>query len=162
MNCNFAAISSDAQYIAYICDNNLIAFPLFLQPTCVSSSPGCSSSPLQIAPAADPLGLWVSNGGRFTAYQFRLNPGVIGNGNPNAQSVVALYDSCIGGPPGCTPQTINISANASGGLPNASAYLNGMSSDGKYILFWSAATNLVPSVTTNIGEVSYVALNPLY
>jgi hypothetical protein len=144
-------ISSDAQYIAWIGTISLgSSAPLYLQATCLNSPSGCSTTPSQITSLAGPRGpVWVSTGGRFVAYQ-------------GPDGTVNLYDSCHGGPSGCTPQTIPISVNASGALANSPAFLEGMSSDGKYILFSSGATNLLTTVPTNLSNVSYIALNPLF
>jgi hypothetical protein len=90
----------------------------------------------------------VSAGGRFAFFQM-FNA-------PNGLNEVYVYDSCKGGPVGCTPQTIPISENASGALANADALLSGISSDGKYVLFSSQATNLLTPPS------GYIALNPLF
>lgn len=48
--------------------------------------------------------------------------------------------------------------NADGAVANGGCEFEGMTDDGKYILFYSVATNL----TTGATGASYIAPNPLY
>jgi hypothetical protein len=152
MTCGSSTISSDGEYIAWMCST----FQVYLQATCHNASSGCSTTPSVIARSSQyTQPIFVSAGGRFVAFQ-QFNA-------PNGQDEVYLYDSCTGGPAGCTPQSIPISANANGALANDEAFLWGMSSDGKYVLFLSSATNLttIPAGANGIS-ISYIALNPLF
>lgn len=152
MTCGSSSISSDGEYIAWMCSTSQV----YLQATCHNASSGCSTTPSLIAHSSQyTQPLWVSTGGRFVTFQ-QFNA-------PNGQDEVYLYDSCNGGPTGCTPQSIPISANASGALANNETFLVGMSSDGKYVLFSSQATNFttIPAGAYGI-TISYIALNPLF
>ena len=148
--CQAPTISPDAAYLAWTCYAG--TGPAYLQATCFGLSSGCSTTPFQFASGAitsSPLA--ISNGGRFTAFEQQLN-GLL---------EVYIYDNCNSGLAGCKQQTIPISLNYSGAVANADSTLVGMSNDGKYILFSSAATNLVTLPAGLSNNVSYIALNPI-
>jgi hypothetical protein len=149
-----ASISGDAQYVAYNSGS------LLLQATCLNASPSCSSTPVTVA-STSALGAIVSAAGRFVAYGAYVTI----NGTQLANPMVLVFDSCIGAPSGCVQQSLPICLSASGAVPNATCNLVGMSSDGQFILFSSAATNLGPVVAQGSDPplgVSYIVKNPFF
>jgi hypothetical protein len=79
----------------------------------------------------------VSLDGRFVA--FAGTP----NGQQNAPTQIFLRDTCEGAASDCKPQTTVLSATESGTEGNADSHTPSISSDGRYVAFSSAATNLV-------------------
>jgi Tol biopolymer transport system component len=75
----------------------------------------------------------VSLDGRFVAY----------TGQQGTHSQVFLRDTCEGAPSGCTPQTTTLSAAHDQAEGNGDSHSPSISSDGRYVAFSSAATNLV-------------------
>jgi hypothetical protein len=151
MACQSPTISPDAAYLAWTCGNGNVG-PAYLQGTCFGLSSGCSTTPFKFASGASPSSpLAISDGGRFTAFEQPLS-GLV---------EIYVYDNCNSAPPGCKQQAIPISLNSTGAVANAYSNLVGMSNDGKYILFSSAATNLVTLPGGLSGNVSYIAVNPL-
>ncbi len=75
----------------------------------------------------------VSLDGRYVAY----------TAVQNDQAQIFLRDTCEGAPAGCQPLTTLLSAAADGTAANAESHAPSMSSDGRYVAFSSAASNLV-------------------
>jgi hypothetical protein len=75
----------------------------------------------------------VSLDGRYVAY----------TAAQNEHAQVFLRDTCEGAPAGCQPRTTLLSAAADGTAANDESHMPSMSSDGRYVAFSSAATNLV-------------------
>jgi hypothetical protein len=161
--CAQPQISSDANYVIYQCYGPTLQDDLYLQATCINALPSCSTTPT--TPASALTGQisipssFVSMAGRFVA--FAASGAMI-----NGQSLFALifvYDSCNGAAPGCAQRTVPVSLNASGAVANNDCYLTGLSMDGQYLLFNSAATNLGGTLSDqNSGNISYIVRNPLF
>jgi len=79
----------------------------------------------------------VSLDGRFVA--FAGTPA----GQPNSPMQIFLRDTCEGAASDCKPQTTVLSAAADGTEGNADSHSPSITSDGRYVAFSSAATNLV-------------------
>jgi hypothetical protein len=75
----------------------------------------------------------VSLDGRYVAY----------TAVQNELAQVFLRDTCEGAPAGCQPRTTLLSASTDGTAANDESHTPSMSSDGRYVAFSSAATNLV-------------------
>jgi trimeric autotransporter adhesin len=162
--CPMAAISSDAQYIAYQCDS-----AVYLTSTCIGASGSCTPTSSQIASydpnvvgiPSDAAGNFiitsVSDGGRFTTFSERGST-VAGTTINNRMTFV--YDSCNGAPSGCVPQTVPMCLNSSGAVADGDCYSQGTSSDGQYVFFSSTASNFI-TLPTGVAGVSYVVKNPL-
>jgi hypothetical protein len=155
MACGAPTISADAQYTAWSCTSSGNVGTGYLQATCLGSPSGCSTTPSVFSSSLQGNSpLWLSNGGRFIAFQ----------GSLNGLTEIYLFDSCNGVSTGCTAQTVPVSVNSSGGAANANCSLLGMSSKGQYVLFQSPATNLatLPSGLPSDVGVAYIALNPIF
>jgi hypothetical protein len=79
----------------------------------------------------------VSLDGRFVA--FAGTP----TGQQNAPAQIFLRDTCEGAASDCKPQTSVLSSDENGTAGNADSHTPTISSDGRFIAFSSAATNLV-------------------
>jgi hypothetical protein len=75
----------------------------------------------------------LSLDGRFVAY----------TAVQNDHAQIFLRDTCEGAAAGCQPRTTLLSAAADGSPANEESHAPSMSSDGRYVAFHSAATNLV-------------------
>src|SRR5438128_1912580 len=82
----------------------------------------------------------VSLDGRFVAY----------TGQQGAHSQIFLRDTCEGAAKDCKPQTRVLSAAQDGTEGNGESHAPSISSDGRYVAFSSAATNLVAD--TPVGK----------
>ena len=52
-----------------------------------------------------------------------------------------------------TDRTEKVSISSTGAPPNAEAYRGSISSDGRFVAYWSGASNHVPGKETNIGDI---------
>jgi hypothetical protein len=87
----------------------------------------------------------VSANGRYVAY----------TSAQDGHSQTFLRDTCVGADSGCTLRTILISTAQDGASGNNDSHWPSMSSDGRYVAFTSAASNLV-SATTTAGRQIYL------
>ena len=156
-SCSYAFMSRDAAYVAYSCGN---PSQVFLQQTCASSSGTCppAASPITSPEVESSNNPMVSTGGRYIALQA---PAVVIVGEALSYSTVFVFDTCNGATGSCVPRGVEVCLNSSGALANSSCFLNGFSSDGKYILFSTDATNLIP-IPSGVASVSYIVQNPLF
>ena len=86
----------------------------------------------------------VSLEGRYVAY----------TAVQNERAQVFLRDTCEGAPAGCQPRTMLLSATADGSAANEESHTPSISSDGRYVAFSSAATNLLENAPA--GRQIYV------
>jgi WD40-like Beta Propeller Repeat len=98
-----------------------------------SSASGASTGAATAAAAEETPA--VSQDGRYVAF----------TSEQNGTAQVLLHDTCVGAPEGCAPATQLISAASDGAAGNAESHMPSMSSDGRYVAFSSAATNLLES-----------------
>ncbi len=78
---------------------------------------------------------------------------------PGSTQNIFVKDTCTGAPTGCTPTTTLVSAGLSGAPANGDSISpsisGGISADGRYVSFLSAATNLV-ATDTNAATDAFV------
>jgi WD40-like Beta Propeller Repeat len=104
----------------------------------ISNSTSVNTCPAQQPPNPNPTVVAaetpaVSQDGRYVVYA----------SDQNGTSQILLRDTCVGAATGCTPSTETVSVGAENAVGNADSHDATMTSDGRYIAFSSAATNLV-------------------
>ncbi|MGD0733266.1 MAG: hypothetical protein ABR956_18520 [Terracidiphilus sp.] len=90
----------------------------------------------------------ISQTGRYVAFQSlasNLTPAPT-----DGYQQIYLRDTCIGATASCAPSTQAVSITYSGAAPNGHSWDSAVSSDGRYVAFDSAATNILPQ-TGNCG-----------
>jgi len=97
--------------------------------TPLAAAKGAASAAETVAEETPALSL----DGRYVAYTALQND----------RAQIFLRDTCEGAPAGCQPRTTLLSAAADGTPANDESHTPSMSSDGRYVAFSSAATNLV-------------------
>jgi len=159
--CEHPSLSSTARYVVFGC--RVQEMEIRLQDTCISAT-SCTANTQTItstaigASSSAPI---ISSDGRFVAF---VTNGAIINGETMDYPSVFVFDTCTGAPSGCTPTTTAptpICIGPDGSIANAACNLQGMSSDGKYILISTAATNLGATIPAGVTNAVYVAVNPL-
>jgi len=109
----------------------------------VNGTAGANSCPPQSPPNPNPAVVAaeetpaVSQDGRYVVY---VSP-------QNEISQILLRDTCVGAASGCTASTEPVSVANDGTVGNAESHNAVMTSDGRYVAFSSAATNLVPGAS---------------
>src|SRR6266700_5734497 len=133
---------------------------IFLRDTCKGQPAGCTAATTLVsltdtgAPVDGAKTGAISGNGRVVVF-FSLAAGVVTGGSSGGE----LYarDTCFGAPtvPACTPTTILVSANTTGVRANTTTQTAGpsLSNDGRYVVFFSDATNVVPGDTNNRLDV---------
>lgn len=86
----------------------------------------------------------ISNDGRWVVFESRADNLVPADVNGNQD--VFVHDRWTG-------TTECVSVNSSGALGNDYSYASSISADGRYVGFWSYASNLVPGDTNDFGDV---------
>lgn len=159
------AVSATGRYVAFDSwATNLVANGptdydhLYLRDTCIGAPSGCSPTTTWLDPGGSAgLGAGaldvtvvpgVSADGRFVT--FSTNQVGFVSQNVQGHSNVYLRDTCNGVTSGCTPATTLISLGNDGSIGNAPSEVDGdtpMTSNGRFIVFESLASNLVPGDT---------------
>ncbi|MDE3137152.1 MAG: PD40 domain-containing protein [Acidobacteriota bacterium] len=150
-------ISPDSQYIVFVSNaTNLTsqattgATEVYERSTCLNAIGICTPTTTLVSLASDgvtpsdgasatPV---VSSGGRYVAFQSTATNLV----SVPSSGTQQLYwrDTCTGVTSGCTPSTSLISIASDGTSPgNAPSVQPALSSDGRYVVFGSQATNLI-------------------
>ncbi|HVB99409.1 MAG TPA: IPT/TIG domain-containing protein [Candidatus Dormibacteraeota bacterium] len=93
----------------------------------------------------------IAAGGRFIVFS-SVSQNLVAN-LANGAASVFLRDTCLGISSGCVPQTTLISQANDGEAANADSLEPSISSDGRYVVFSSAATNLSTAATTGAKEI---------
>lgn len=111
-------------------------------PFAITSDPPTAgvSAALALSEETPALGL----DGRYVAY----------TAVQNGHTQIFLRDTCTGAPSGCQPQTSVLSASNDGTQGNADSNTPSVSTDGRFVAFSSAATNLVAN--TPAGRQIYL------
>jgi hypothetical protein len=112
--------------------------------TITSAVQSALASSAQHAPA-------MTAGPRFVAYAAAATDSTTEGGV--GISEIFLQDTCLGAPVGCTPQTTLISTPIFGIAPDSASFAPSTSTDGRYVLFASDATNLVPGDNDGVTDI---------
>jgi Tol biopolymer transport system component len=154
------AISADGRFVAFASDaTNLVAndsnasTDIFLRDTCTGAPAGCTPSTNRISVASDgtqsngnSFNPSISEDGRFVVFDSQATNLVASD--TNTATDVFLRDTCQGAPASCTPSTIRVSVASDGTQGNDASNFPGISGNGRYVAFNSAAKNLTPNDTT--------------
>jgi len=116
---------------------------VFLADTCAGVASGCTPTSRPITPSEVPAdetdamgGLVhpsISPDGRFVAFN-------------SSHSDIWLYDSCQGAPSSCSPSKTTVSVASDGSAANGDSFGASVSVGGRYVVFLSLASNLVPGL----------------
>ena len=157
-----SSISGDGRYVSFDSDaTNILNLPeaqtlcpqlscVYVRDTCIGASAGCV--PRTILVSTDVNGNPVGGGapaispdGRYVGYESTgTSPGIAN---------IYLRDTCLGGPSTCSPSTILISGTFDGEPANALSVGQSVSSGGRFVVFDSYATNLIPNDNSTWPDV---------
>jgi len=161
----FAGISGDGRFVAFDTifynidpsDPTKISRQVFVRDTCRGGSSRCTPSTVQASVANDGSqgnganwGAAISADGRFVA--FNSSSSNLVPGDTNGVDDVMLRDTCAGTPAGCTPSTTRVSVANDGTQGDSRSASPTMSADGRFVAFYSEASNLVPDDTNETGD----------
>jgi Tol biopolymer transport system component len=86
----------------------------------------------------------ISASARYVAFQDDAT-NLVSGVSSNQYTQIYERDTCIGVSSGCTPTTWLITVTADGSPVNGNSYHTALSSDGRYVAFDSAATDILPN-----------------
>ncbi len=105
-------------------------------------------------------GASISADGRFVAFGSRSTNLVPGDTNACLAgkfvlpcSDIFVRDTCVGAPGGCNPSTNRVSVASDGSESNDVSSAPSISDDGRFVAFWSLASNLVPGDTNDTSDI---------
>src|SRR2546423_5786626 len=171
------AITSDGRLVAFSSiATNLVSTNVagnadaYVRDTCAGVASGCTPTTTLASLANDGTigncqspsqSLAMTPDGRYLAFDSTSTNLVPGDTFPACGwEDIFVRDTCFGITSGCTPSTVRVSV---ANTPNPETQADGisgllaMSADGHYVVFISAATNLVPGVTGNGRSMVYLA-----
>jgi len=157
------AISSNGRYLAfargffdYYYSSGSV--DVFVRDTCNGVPTGCVASTVLVSvdtnglPSGNFEGpLAISADGRYVAFA-SFAPNLVAS-DTNGSADVFVRDTCVGATAGCTPSTVLVSVGTSGEQANSSSFSPAISADGRYLAFFSNATNLAPGDTNDHGDI---------
>ncbi|MFL6439917.1 MAG: IPT/TIG domain-containing protein [Terriglobales bacterium] len=160
MRAALGSIDATARHLAFQIFNQFGELDAFVKDTCIGAAPPCTSSTQLVS--VDPSGMQLltndltvndmSPSGRFVVMTVRQAAAPQdSNGLPRAD--VLLRDLCIDAPIDCVPTTIPVSVSTSGLPGNDDSYRGSVSSDGRFVVFHSNASNLVAGDSNNLEDV---------
>ncbi len=152
----------------------MLTYPVQIQVDVFTFPPGGGTSstlPLPIVPGGMPVGTIdivsvatdgtlsdresrhpaVTPDGRFIAFD-SLGVNLVPGGT-NGHVHIFVRDTCFGVASGCSPTTTLVSAAADASEANNDSYSPTISSNGRFVAFQSAATNLAASASNGVGQV---------
>jgi len=165
----FASISGDGRFVAFVSSAaNLVAEQpgwgsrIFVRDTCAgptavkACAPRTEEIPIDAEYVAGGFrrgGPAISEDGRYVAFTARKANSTAGTGRDLDQ--VLLYDTCSGAniPAACVPSTVKISVSPDGQPGNGKSEAPRLSGDGRFVVFQSAASNLVAEPSKSKASV---------
>ncbi len=158
-------ISSDGRFIAFrSLANNLVggdtngAGDIFVRDTCLGIDPAvCTPTTIRASLASDgseatgnSLRPAISTDGRFVAFESLASN--LTAGDTNGAADIFVRDTCLGAGIGCVPITVRASLANDGSEPNGNSFQTSVSGGGRFVVFESAATDLVTGDTNGFSD----------
>jgi trimeric autotransporter adhesin len=144
------SLSSDGRYIGYLV---LVPGPDItvakVADTCLGGPVGCTPG-IVGSDNSNASAARLSGNGRYLAFETAAS---LVAEDTNTFSDIYLHDTCVGGPIGCTPSTLQVSVADDGSQGNDFSFFPVVSADGRYVAFSSWASNFVAGDTNSHHDV---------
>src|SRR6476661_2769775 len=148
---NDPSISADGRFVAFTSGaSNLVpggtnnTSDIFVRDTLTNTTTRVSVDSAGNQGNRDAYGASISADGRFVA--FESNSSNLVPGDPNNRDEIFVRDLS-------TNTTTRVSVDSAGNLGNGYSYTPSISADGRFVAFYSDATNLVPGDTNNTYDI---------
>ncbi|HXE75185.1 MAG TPA: hypothetical protein VNN18_06065 [Candidatus Xenobia bacterium] len=152
----FVAFESDAENL--VANDNNMRRDVFVRDTCAGAPPGCTPSTSRVSVASNgtqgdegsgrPA---ISADGRYVAFQSSATNLVASD--TNNSSDIFVRDTCFGAGGGCIPSTVRVSLTNGGAQANFASFSADIDDSGRWIVFVSAANNLVTGDGNGVEDV---------
>ena len=160
-----ASFSADGRFVAFdseatnlVPNDTNVSSDVFLRDTCMGVAVACTPSTTRVSVSTDGTeGNGLSNhpsisaDGRYIAFYSVAN-NLVPN-DTNFAGDIFVRDTCTGAPAGCNPSTTRVSLANDGSESNYDVALPLISSNGRFVVFTSQASNLVPNDTNGFSDV---------
>jgi len=170
-NSRSPSVSADGRYVVFDSSaTNLVAgdtrtngdADVFIRDTCIGAASSCSPALNRVSVRPDggqadheATSPAISADGRFIVFDSAASD-LMASEPAMTGTNVFLYDTCHGAPSGCAPAMSIASLSSSGTVGNASAGLQAISGDDRYVAFETWATNLVAGGGTQAMPNLYI------
>ncbi|HYB60456.1 MAG TPA: hypothetical protein VEH50_03165 [Methylomirabilota bacterium] len=155
------AISSDHRYLAFVApvpdptsDASTGPTNVYVRDTCAGAAASCVPATTLISVAADGSAAdgssrapSISADGRYVSFVSTADNLIAGGSGGVGE--IFVRDTCTGAPAGCVPATTLVSLAADGSFANGPSDSPYLSANGRYVVFESSATNLVPNAKSS-------------
>ncbi len=155
------AISSDHRYLAFVApvpdptsDASTGPTNVYVRDTCAGVAESCAPATTLISVAADGSAANGASGapsisadGRYVSFVSTASNLVAAGSSGNGE--IFVRDTCTGAPTGCVPATTLVSLAADGSFANGPSDSPYLSANGRYVVFQSSATNLLPDAVSS-------------
>lgn len=158
------ALSASGRYVAFASSDALTgghaSGNVFLRDSCQGAPAGCTPGAVLVSAALDGSPLFgsfrqsplaITPDGRFVA--FGTDASNLVQGDTNGANDAFVRDTCTGAPAGCVPSIQRVSLANDGSEGNGASTPMAMSSDARFVAFYSDATNLVAGDTNGATDV---------
>lgn len=145
---NYATLSGNARYVSYLVNSPTIS-EARVADTCIGAPLGCTVAVIDSVELVNNPHL--SGNGRYLV--FSSNNSSLVAGDTNGFPDIFVRDTCAG-VSGCAKTNARVSVGANGEQPTDFSFLPSISTDGRFVVFSSWATNLVTG-TESIGHQVY-------
>jgi Tol biopolymer transport system component len=127
---------------------------VYVRDTCAGAAASCAPATTLISVAADGSAAdgssrapSISADGRYVSFVSTAD-NLIAGGSSGAGEIF-VRDTCAGAPAGCVPATTLVSLATDGSFANGPSDSPYLSANGRYVVFESSATNLVPNAKSS-------------
>jgi Tol biopolymer transport system component len=166
------AVTPDARFVAFQSDaTNLVTgaasgfSDIYVRDTCIGAAAGCQPTTTRVSVNSNgaladgnsrrPS---ISANGRYVAFDSSATNLVPNDMNGTQGPLTGLADifvrdTCLGAAGPCTPVTVRVSVDSAGTEANNDSRRPSVSADGRYVVFNSAATNLISGDTNGFGDL---------
>jgi len=158
------AISGNGRFVTFVSSaTNLLDLPgdtnnlpdIYMRDTCAGADPSCIPSTIRVSEGSEPNGLsdspGISGNGRYVVFRSAATNLIVND--TNLADDIFLRDTCVGGPVGCVPQTVRVSEATGGTEADGFSDEPAVSADGRYVAFFSPATNLVGGDANGVNDI---------
>ena len=160
------AVSATGRYVVFAIEAQIEAQTVqqgvLLRDTCLGAAADCKPSTVRVSVNGDgkqlagrSYGVSISDDGRRVVF-------VQTKGDAYRQreiSDILMRDTCFG-TTGCAPKTILLSVGVGNTIADGPSYPAMISGDGRFVVFESQATNLVPGDTNGVSDIFRVSTQP--
>jgi len=156
------AVSATGRYVVFAIEAQTVQQGVLLRDTCLGAAADCKPSTVRVSMNGDgkqlagrSYGVSISDDGRRVVFVQTKDDAY----RQREISDILMRDTCFG-TTGCAPKTILLSVGVGNTIADGPSYSAMISGDGRFVVFESQATNLVPGDTNGVSDIFRVSTQP--